>query len=362
MNQMPFSLPGRIQAASYDQSFLQDVKSGFDTLGLDPRMLFYILLVLVAAGVFYLLAWLLDMARRRRRSAQLPAYMIGEKQKISQVLQQAIDERSKFEMRFLPSDYTRPVALCTLLEFDAASLNFDLDPGVQLSKQWKERLTEFYFRIKGNKKQHIYYRFASHIKDVQRVSQSRNTLRVAFPDSLELQQKRAHLRLEPPNQYLLGIAVWREPSEPLPADVRQWGRPHLRFKPGIAESSVALEDLSAGGVRMLVTREALKKSKLDVSVGQRLYLMLDLYDPEASRKRRFLLLCRVQHVYEDFETRNVEWGLQFVSNGRLKMEQNQNEDACPEVEWKPVDQEGVEALGSWVMKRHLELYRDKGII
>lgn len=362
MNQMPFNLSGAIKAASYDQSFLQDVKSGFDSLGLDPRMLYYILLVLVAAGVLFLLARLIEGLRRRRRKSALPAYMIGEKQKILHVLQQAVDERSKFEMRFLPSEYTRPVAVCTLLEFDATTLSFDLDPGVQLSKQWNDRLAEFYFRIKGDKKQFIYYRFASHIKEVQRISQSRNTMRVAVPESLELQQKRAHLRLEPPSQYLLGIAVWREPGEPLPTEVKQWGRPHLRFKPGIAESSLALEDLSAGGVRMLVTREALKKSKLDVSVGHRLYLMLDLYDPEASRKRRFLLLCRVQHVYEDFETRNVEWGLQFVSHGRLKKEQTQDEDVSPEVEWKPVDQEGVETLGSWVMKRHLELYRDKGII
>lgn len=348
------------EAASFDRSFVGSVRDSFNTVGVDSRMLYYILLVLIAAGVLYLVGKFVEVLRRRCRRDALPAYMIVKKSVIMDVMQQALEERSKFEMKFLPSEYTRPVAVCSLEELDASSLTFDLGPDLKATRSWINRMTEFYFRVQGGKKQHVYYRFASPIVGVRRLTNNVNCIVVEFPETIELQQKRAHLRIEPPSQYLLGAAIWQEKGEEKPALVKKWGKPHLVFQPGKAVNPFSIEDLSAGGLRLMVTRAALRENNFNVGVGQRLYLILDLYDPETSRKRRFWLLCRVQHVYEDFETRNAEFGLQFVLHGRLKKEND--EEAALQVEWKPVTNEGVELLGGWIMKRHLELYRDKGIV
>jgi len=362
MNYSSSHIYGSITAASYDPSFLKGVKGGFQSLGIEPKMVYYILLVLVAAGSLYLIVRLVEALRRRLRPEALPAYMIGTRERIAEILQQAMDQRSKFEMRFLPSEYTRPVAVCSLLEYDARRLQFELDTAATPGGGWEGRLCEFYFRVKGDKKQYIYYRFTGTVTGLKTGRSGAHVMEIAFPETLELQQKRAHLRLEPPAQYLLGLAVWREPDRELPPQIKEWGRPQLRLKPDDHHPPLRLDDISAGGIRMTVTRDAMKDSRLDIGVGRRLYLMLDLYDPESSAKRRFLLLCRVQHVYEDFETRNMEYGLQFVSHGRLRKQGEEEEDPVLEVDWRPVDQDGVESLGSWIMKRHLELYRDKGII
>lgn len=347
------------QAVSYDQDFLEGVKGGFSSLGVDDTVLLYVIVVLAAVGAILILAKLLEPLYSRLRKKGLPAYWVVKNKDITAILQAGIAERSKFEMKFLPSEYARPVAICTLLDISPSSLTLEVGSGATVSKRWLERSAEFFFRIKGEKKQFIYYRMTSTVVGVKKLPNDLNTIMVNFPDKLELQQKRAFLRLEPPAQYLLGAAVWHDKGQAKPVNVKRWGKPHLQYQPDRAANPVLVEDVSAGGARLLVKRSSMKKTGMDPNIADRIYFVLDLYDPETSRKRRFWLQCRVQHVYEDFETRNAELGLQFTAWGGARKEED---GETVTIDWRDVGQDGIEILGSWVMKRHLELYRDKGIV
>lgn len=348
-----------VAATSYDKDFLEGVKGGFNSVGISGELFAYIIIVFALVGAVFLLAKMLEPLYSKMRLKGLPAYWVVRKKDILNILQYAVAERSKFEMKFLPSEYARPVAVCTLLEIKPSGLTFEVGSGASVTKRWLDRSAEFYFRIKGDNKQHIYYRLTSTVVGVKKLPNDLNTIITEFPDKLELQQKRSFLRLEPPAQYLLGLAVWHDKGSPKPAEVNRWGRPHLLHQPDRAANPVMVEDVSAGGMRLLITRSALKNSNLSLSIADRLYIVLDLYDPEVSRKRRFWLQSRVQHVYEDFETRNAEYGLQFIAWGRPRKEE---EDGVVSVDWREIEQDGIELLGSWIMKRHLELYRDKGIV
>ncbi len=347
------------QVASYDRSYLESVKKGFGSLGVDLDTLMYLGIVVLAAIALYLAGKAYNSLKSRLRRGDFPAYWIVRRPEIQCILQQALDQRSKFEIKFLPSDYARPIATCSLEKINQHALQFDIGPEVSVSKRWLNRTVEFYFRIQGGKRQHVYYRFTSPVVGVKRLGDRGSLFLVEPPPKIELQQKRAFLRLEPPSQYLLGCAVWQESERQRPEQLKTWGRPILVYNPDELSNPINVEDISAGGMRLLVTRQIMKKLKLKFTMAQRLYVMLDLYDPDSSRKRRFWLQCRVQHVYEDFETRNAEYGLQFMAYGQLRKKDG---EPTQQVEWKQTGQEGIELLGSWVMKRHLELYRDKGIV
>lgn len=347
-------------SANYDRGFLEGVKGSFRTVGFDWDIINALLLVFGLVAVLYLLGRAFNEIRARLRNRDIPAHWIVKKPEIRRILQQALDQRSKFEMKFLPSDYARPVAVCSLIDFDDASLSFEIGRDVQATKRWMEKTAEFFFSLRGPKKNQIFYRFTGPIVGIKRLPDNVSSLLIAYPDKIELQQKRAFLRLEPPPQYLLGCALWLDKGQPMPENVKKWGRPKLMLQPGKAANPLSVQDISAGGLRLLLTRSAIKTLGTELGIANNLYLMLDLYDPEVARKRRFWLQCRIQHVFEDFESRDVEYGAQFMASGRLSKQDEEGNELS--IKWTPVEEDGVELLGGWVMKRHLELYRDKGIV
>ena len=121
---------------------------------------------------------------------------------------------------------------------------------------------------------------------------------------------------------------------------------------------MALLNLSGGGLRLLLPRatvRAVTGRGMNIDVGGRFAALLELYDPQHDRSLGFWLQCRIQNRFVAFETRDVELGVQVLAWGQAR-------DAAPHMaDWKPLSDEGeVEPLGNWVIRRHLELYRESG--
>lgn len=245
---------------------------------------------------------------------------------------------------------------------------------------------------------------------------------LALPEKLERRQKRAFLRLDVPRHLVLGLAAWSLGSDtPAPADGRRLGTPLLALPDATSLNSftahgtpcpvdappvqdavpappvssvanagdndtqsaascsepahhddmttplfpdisralpVALLNLSGGGLRLLVPRATARSATargMNLDIGGRLTALLELYDPQHDRSLGFWLQCRIQNRFVAFETRDVELGLQVLAWGQAR-------DNAPHMaDWKPLSDEGeVEPLGNWVIRRHLELYRESG--
>ncbi len=345
-----------IPMAAFDRGYLDKVKGGFNETGLTMEMLFYIVTVLVAVLALYLFGRGLNVMLSRCGTRGIPDNWIVKKPQIMELFHKALDSRSKFEMKFTPADFSRRATMCSLLEITSGSLVLELDMNVKATKRWLGRSVEIFFKLQGSKKNLHFYHFNSEVSGIKRTPQGESILLLAFPDKLELQQKRSFLRLEPPSQYFLGCAVWLASSVRNASEVKSWPRPLLLNQPGKTGNKIMISDISAGGMRILIKRDVIRSLNLDITISNRLYAALDLYDPEIERKRRYWVLCNVQHLYEDYESKDTEYGLQFISWGRPKKEED-----MVSLEWKLVENDGIEPLGSWVMKRHLEIYRDKGI-
>ncbi len=345
---------------SFDRNFLDTVKNSFFTSidrFLDALPFFIWLFGGVAVLVIGIVTF--NVIRKRLKGRVAPVGVITEPAKVRAILEEALAHRSRLDLKFLPAEPSRRSSACSIVDLDAATMQLEPPSYVTVTPEWMGRQVECFFRLFTPKGQPIFYTFESSVIGVTKRGDKINQLTIAAPDHLHLQQKRAFLRLDPPPQYLLGLAVWNDNWEGdalPPANIKSWGRPPLVFVPDKSENPVSISNISASGMRITVLHEAVKESRLSTQLSSRLLMLLDLYNPETERKQRFWLRCRVQNMYEVFETRDVEIGLQVIATGRPVLD-----DVPYELAWQEVGEDGVEALAIWVMRRHLELYREQEV-
>ena len=83
---------------------------------------------------------------------------------------------------------------------------------IDAGPQWIGRSVTCYMRLAAPKdpSHSNFYTFETQVAGLSRQADGSHILSVSLPDILRLQQKRTHLRLEPPVDYMLGLALWPE--------------------------------------------------------------------------------------------------------------------------------------------------------
>lgn len=180
------------------------------------------------------------------------------------------------------------------------------------------------------------------------------------PTVLENRQKRSFLRIAPPREFFPGSALWYDDSMPTSTqidEISSWPRPKLLYIPDRMEQFHLL-DLSAGGARISIPSQIARNLNLNFNAADRLILMLDLFAPEQNKRLRYWVQCRVQNVWREHATNNVHMGLQFVVWARPK-ENVEYGESVGGIEWLRLSSASeVEPIGNWIMRRHLELFRE----
>ncbi len=317
--------------------------------GFDDIFTLVVAVVAIAAIVLAVVAY------RNAKKKYIPHDWVVDPKQIFNILETSIDQRSRYEIIFpVEGEDHRPSIVSSLHSQQAGVLNFECHDIRNLSSSWIGRTSEIYFKIKTEGK-FQFYSFRTVVDGIRKVRENSWMISFRMPQNLESKQKRHFLRITPPSEYVLGIAVW--PTDPvtgaLPTDIRLCGRPHLALVPGRV-AQLELRDISAGGGRIIIQREDAQSSGLEFHIGDKLVLLLDLLEPEDSSRLRLLFHCRIQNPFIDFSNHNVELGVQFIKWGKIK------EAASTELEWFRLSQGGeVEPLGNWIMRRHLEEYREQ---
>ncbi len=325
-----------------------------------PRDQMSMQVILILMGVVALLCAIIAFMwwRARRASVYVPHGWLLTPQEIEAILVTARDQRSKVEIQFHSEETKRRSAYCSIYDVVNGAITLECAGLQNISRSWMGRIVDCYFRIQDEERKDRYYMFSSSISGIRPVGKDISHLSLDIPTKLELKQKRACLRVDPPEQYILGIAVWREKllgDGNHDLNVKHWGPSVLSFIPG-KRAQIRLENISAGGIKLHVKRDFAKQSGLEFNIGDHLFVLLDLWEPENGQRQRFWLLCRIQMPFIDFETRDVDLGLQFLKRAETV------ENSTTELRWMPsLRNNEVDEVGNWAMKRHLELYRDKGL-
>ncbi len=337
---------------------LSDIQQSFYSRAFDLQAVETWLLglsIVVAAMVVYLIV----RAIRSRRIRYFPHGSITDTRMIQQILRQAFDQRRPFEVQVqADSGQRRPTLRCSPEYMSQNSFTVEISGLKSLSEKWLGRSISVFFRILLDK-EYTYYTFASRIESIHHPRQGICHITLPMPTSLENRQKRSFLRMAPPPEFLMGAALWHGDNLPTPeklSDVTLWPRPQLLHIPDRMVQFQIL-DLSAGGIRLSVPSKTMRSLELQFNSLDPFMLMLDLFDPENSKRLRFWMQCRAQNVWVDHNSRDVHMGLQFQSWARPREGAEVTKQGG--VEWLRLSSSHeVEPIGNWIMRRHLELFRD----
>ncbi len=320
------------------------------------------LLLGVAAACILLLGLFALRTILARRMRYTPHGSITDPERIRAVIRQAFDQRRYMELQFENRLGTRrPTLRCSPEYLGQDSITLEASGIKKLSETWLEKPVQAYFHL-SQEHGFVYYTFASRIIGIHTPQKDVCHLSLAMPRILENRQKRAFLRLAPPPEFLMGAALWYDwtmPSEDKLHDLSLWTRPLLLIYPGRMEQFRIL-DLSAGGMRICIPHDVVRSFGLHFSAVENLVAMLDLFDPENGKRLRWWMRCRIQSVWVDLPRRDIHLGLQFQSWAKPReARQGQGQESGGELEWLRLSSASeIEPIGNWIMRRHLEMFRD----
>ncbi|BBD07592.1 PilZ domain-containing protein [Desulfovibrio ferrophilus] len=345
--------------AGIDRSFLGSVKDNFAALGFSSQgleiIVWTVALACIAGG-----SVLLANHYVFRRKPSLPIGVIVAPEQVTDLLQAALDQRNKIEFSFSRDEQVSRPLHCSIEELSHSNLTLDAGDFVQAHQGWIARPVTCYFRVasRGGGGASQFYNFESEVAGIKKRSDGSTLITLPIPDSVRMQQKRIHLRMEPPLEYMLGMALWPEVHSKdgtLEQCLKCWGKPSLVHHAGETDM-MRVANISAGGLRIDITRQSLKENGLDFEIGQRFYILTKLFDPDMKRKQKLWFVGRVQNRYEDFKTKDLEIGFKFIETGEI------SDPETMQITWTKIGGGGIDKLGNWIQRRHLELYRSRGIV
>jgi len=337
-------VPGAASFLEFQRHFLER------TLNLQA----YREIIIGVSAVVCLILLIMLVIHFRPRKPYVPQDWVVDPEQIYELLTLAMSQRSKMELHFaVEGESRRPALRCAGVKIEKGLLQLEASGLATLSQQWTGRSVDCFFML-HKKSNYIFYAFSTTIADIK-VEADYCLIKVALPERLESRQKRSYLRITPPEEYMLGAAVWRGPEMPEETnrnDLALWPKPSRLWVPGTREE-FSIRDISSGGLKLHLPRHILPEEMDFIHVSTQFIVMLDLWEPDKATRLRFWLLCRMQSPVLDFETKGMDIGAQFLAWAKAA------ENGSSALTWLKLASSGeVEPLGNWIMRRHLEFFRE----
>jgi c-di-GMP-binding flagellar brake protein YcgR len=159
------------------------------------------------------------------------------------------------------------------------------------------------------------------------------------------------LRLDPPRGDIPELRLWPETLSNL--DRPEDDPPLLEFLDTRQDNQLQVINISASGLLLNIRPPLPEVLKTELEKGKRFYISLTLLDPGQTSIQTFQLLTQVRNVFFDPDQGQRFVGLSFAAH------LTRTEGS---MQWKPLNGKGVEEIEDWVFKRHLQIYREKGLI
>ncbi|NCC26307.1 MAG: PilZ domain-containing protein [Deltaproteobacteria bacterium] len=274
---------------------------------------------------------------------------------MNDILSTAMNLRSRIEMAFYSRSGGRRHVYCSLAGLTETALRLELPANVRPDDRWIGRQVTCYFKIQLTKQNPVFYTFSTEVLTTPTSGIGLPLVDLARPMAIDLGQKRRHLRIDPPTRLIQGIMLWpvkQRADYGLEGDVNAWPQPLAKSKPGTAD--IVIKDISAGGIHLEFDRHVLQA--WNPGKGTDCFIRLALTVPSQTKPLVFFLVGRVVNVFDDVQGGVLSTGIQFTHQGRRP------DPERPVLAWSEVSSEdGLGELGNWVLRRHLELYREKGL-
>lgn len=272
------------------------------------------------------------------------------RQQIAEVFDTALSQRSKFHLEFDKSVTSLTNLGGSLLDFNAQALRLELTGLRAVPESWAGASLTCYFRItdRANRSAHVFYSFDTSIRKIEQKSEGVAVLTLACPAVLSRSQRRQSMRVNTDLRHFAVLSFWVYGQNGFDMD-----SPFLTLEP-LARKQARVDNLSAGGMRLVLTGAFVRASKAQVDKGTRFIVQMHIRNLENGQEDPYWLIARISNSVRDFVSKDVVLGLEFIAEGRLDPETRK-------VGWKKVQGNVIPGIGKWTYKWNLDVYREKGL-
>ncbi len=216
------------------------------------------------------------------------------------------------------------------------------------SSQWQGMNVQVFFRLMDDQKNSTSYQFTSRILRLEPSNDSL-LLTLPLPKLLASGQRRNFLRVNPSQDTLLALGFWLLPGDaPLPTSYKSLNEAHLSYRPERNHSSISLENISAGGLRLRLSEEDLKTQE-EVDLGTQVLCLLMLKTDEHMPPLALWLMGTITNIKKQpSQQQEAQVGIHCTH-----WAQAMNNDVA--ISWFNTSKDrGVPPLFSWVIRHDLE--------
>lgn len=275
---------------------------------------------------------------------------------IALILDQAMLHRSRFDTSFHPATTSRQAISCALADHSDKGVVLEVPVGVTPSPSWVGREMACYFRIPRENKQPFFYKFISAVSKVF-TQDGMHYLVLDIPKTIDLGQKRKHLRLEIPTTDIKDFRLWsatEDSSSHFETDQTKWPKP-LAVLSQEQRNSLRVLDISGGGIKLAIDPKHNTSLNDFITQYPFLFMRLELEPAGDMHFPPHVLAAKLRTKTKDYDTGALLLGYEFVECSST--------DVAEELEWIKIEPDrGIDDLVTWVFKRHLELYREREIV
>jgi hypothetical protein len=288
----------------------------------------------------------LDLFKKKKSSREENQ----ERQRIATIIDEAIVQRTKIHIRFDETATALKGISGLIIAMDSNTVVMELHGIATLKDNYIGQNISCFFRFidRANKKREIFYTFFVKILKIRNTKASLQ-IAVNLPENLDGSQRRKSIRLKPELQKFSHLAFWKYDASG-GFDISKPTIAHTHFK----NSLVFLDNVSAGGMRLIIRSIIVKENDITLQKGDRFIVFFTFSDELAKLRNEYWLICKINNIRIDAINNDMTLGMEYIANGTRQAESGK-------IAWNKVDDNVIDDLAQRIYHWHLALYREKGI-
>lgn len=266
------------------------------------------------------------------------------------LLEKALDQRSSLRIEHVLGDKGTETILGVCRNITSTALFVAVDNTVN-SVDLVDKTVKIYFTVNLKRKIN-YFQFITKVLDCKPASGAL-LLRLSLPRSIDTGQKRNFVRVSPHKEAVLTLALWpMNETDPLPPQSEGLPLPLLQYRPK-AIQELTLDNISGGGMRIIITVKESRQHEIDLALGGRLLVLVVLRSDDTHKPLPYWLVGKIRMISELKSPQNgIAVGFSFMQWAAME----RGKDSP--ISWFPADARGgIAPLASWTMRHHLEQHK-----
>ncbi|MEG2172778.1 MAG: hypothetical protein RRY29_05915 [Desulfovibrionaceae bacterium] len=266
------------------------------------------------------------------------------------LLERSIDQRAQFRLENSTAEKNSDTILGNCIKITPTELFVAVDDTIA-SINLIEQFVKIYFSITLKRKRN-YFQCTTKVLDAKR---ERGSLifRLAMPKIIDTGQKRNFVRVNPHKDAVLALALWPQgEQDTLPARYAELEPAVFQYRPNRV-NQITLENISGGGMRLILAIDEKQKSEIDLSLGGRLLILIVLRSDDTQKPMPFWVVGKIRMISElKSPVNSIAIGISYTNWAILE------QGKSTPISWFPADESGgIAPLATWTMRHHLEQHK-----